>query len=270
MKLLFSEYKSDYDHYIFPYAIWGFPEGKETPAACFSRGFLPSSVNMDRFYLCRNIRVCLADFQPSSENRRIIRKGDGIVERLVPREAFDYSTKRRDFFKQYADQRLGEDVMSYDRLDKIINSRMTSHLLVFDDQDTAKEVGAVVLYMEPPAMAYYYFAFYDLDYQQRSLGMYMMTRAVAFCQEAGLEYLYLGSCYSRQALYKTQFKGMQFSTGFRWSNNLKELKYLLNRDSGQVEAHLLEGQEYLKQFYDGGLASLRDGDSGFRIVDDDR
>ena len=85
MKLLFSEYKSDYDHYIFPYAIWGFPEGEETAADCFNRGFLPSSVNMDRFYLCRNIRVSLADFEPSSENRRIMRKGEGIGARLVSR-----------------------------------------------------------------------------------------------------------------------------------------------------------------------------------------
>ena len=180
---------------------------------------------------------------------------------------FDYNDERRTFFKQYADQRLGENVMSYERLDKILRSPMTSHLLVFEDSQSEKEVGVVVLYMEPPAMAYYYFAFYDLDYQKRSLGMYMMTRAVVFCQEAGLDYLFLGSCYSRQALYKTQFKGMQFSTGFRWSDNLRELKYLLNRDAGEVDAHLLESGEYLQQFYEDGLPGLRDGESGFRVED---
>src|SRR5688572_8741396 len=74
MKLLFSEAKADYDHYIFPYAIWAFPEAGETPGDLFNQGFLPSSRNLDRFYLCRQVRVNLAQFKPSSENRRILRK----------------------------------------------------------------------------------------------------------------------------------------------------------------------------------------------------
>ena len=32
MKIVFSEYKSDYDNYIFPYAIWAFPEADDYPA----------------------------------------------------------------------------------------------------------------------------------------------------------------------------------------------------------------------------------------------
>ena len=39
MKLLFSEHKSDYAHYLFPYAVWAFPESGETPADLFSHGF---------------------------------------------------------------------------------------------------------------------------------------------------------------------------------------------------------------------------------------
>jgi len=67
VKLLFSEQKSDYDHYQFPYAIWAIPEPGENPADIFDAGFLPSSRNLDRFYLCRQVRVNLARFKPSSE-----------------------------------------------------------------------------------------------------------------------------------------------------------------------------------------------------------
>ena len=35
MKLAFSESQPDYDHYIFPYAVWAFPERGETPADFF-------------------------------------------------------------------------------------------------------------------------------------------------------------------------------------------------------------------------------------------
>ena len=36
MKLLFSEQKSDYDHYQFPYAIWAVPEAGESPSDIFN------------------------------------------------------------------------------------------------------------------------------------------------------------------------------------------------------------------------------------------
>ena len=72
MKLAFSESQPDYGHYIFPYAIWAFPEPGETPADFFDRGFLPSSRDLDRFYLCRQVRVNLRQYRTSSENRRIL------------------------------------------------------------------------------------------------------------------------------------------------------------------------------------------------------
>ena len=81
MKLLFSEHKPDYGNYIFPYAIWAVPERGESPADIFNAGFLPSSRNLDRFYLCRHVRVNLEKFKPSSENRRVLRKGESVAAR---------------------------------------------------------------------------------------------------------------------------------------------------------------------------------------------
>src|SRR6185312_7456775 len=142
MKLLFSEQNSDYEHYQFPYAIWAVPEDGETPADIFDAGFLPSSRYLDRFYLCRQVRVNLAKFKPSSENRRILRKGLDIDVRLVAREKFDYTPARREFFKTYADIRFGKDVMTYERLDSLFESPIISHLLVFTDARNGSEVGA--------------------------------------------------------------------------------------------------------------------------------
>src|SRR6266850_5741117 len=119
MKLLFSEAKADYSRYIFPYALWAFPETGETPADLFDHGFLPSSRNLDRFYLCRQVRVDLRQYRPSSENRRILRKGEDITASLIPRAEFDYTPERREFYKTYADIKFGKDVMSYDRLDSL-------------------------------------------------------------------------------------------------------------------------------------------------------
>lgn len=248
MRLLFSEHKTDYGHYIFPYAIWGVPEEGETPADFFHHGFLPSSRELDRFYLCRHVRVNLAQYGTSSENRRILRKGEGITVTLVPRAQFDYTPERREFFKTYADIKFGQDIMSYERLDSLFSGRITSHLLVFRDAKTSAEIGVATLYLEPERMAYYYYAFYDLKYYRRNLGMFMMTSAVEFFAARKYAHLYLGSCYNRNALYKTQFAGAEFFNGVRWSDDLAELKFLIKRDSAEVKHHLLETEEYREQF----------------------
>ena len=256
MNLLFSEAKADYSRYIFPYALWAFPEPGETPADLFNHGFLPSSRNLDRFYLCRQVRVDLRRFRPSSENRRILRKGEGITAALVSRAQFDYTPARREFFKNYADIKFGKDVMSYERLDLLFGSKITSHVLVFTDSGTGAEVGVVTLYLEPSALAFYYYAFYDLNYYTRNLGMFMMTTAVNLFAERGFQFLYLGSCYVENALYKTQFPGAEFFNGVRWSANLDELKFLIRRDQSEVRQHLLESEEYRGAFYETELPQL--------------
>ena len=251
MKLLFSESKPDYGHYIFPYAIWAFPEAGETAADLFNQGFLPSSRELDRFYLCRQVRVRLKCYHPSSENRRIVRKGDGFAVQLVPRADFEYTSARREFFKTYADIKFGKDTMPYERLDSLFEGKLTSHVLVVTDTASGGEVGVATLYLQPPVLAYYYYAFYDLNYYSRNLGMFMMTSAVNLFANQGFEFLYLGSCYSQNALYKTQFAGSEFFNGVRWSDNLDELKYLIRRD--RHDQHLLECEEYRQIFYEGEL-----------------
>jgi len=256
MKLLFSEQKSDYDHYQFPYAIWAVPEDGETPADIFNAGFLPSSRNLDRFYLCRQVRVNLAKFKPSSENRRILRKGAGIDVKLVPRDKFDYTPERRQFFKTYADIKFGKDVMTFERLDALFASPIISHLLMFTDTEKGSEIGVATLYLEGKSLAFYYYAFYDLNYYARNLGMFMMTSAAALFAERGCRQLYLGTCYSDNALYKTQFAGAEFFNGFRWSGDLSELKFIIQRDQKELYQHLLETDEYREEFYGGDLGKI--------------
>jgi arginyl-tRNA--protein-N-Asp/Glu arginylyltransferase len=264
MKLLFSEQKSDYEHYQFPYAIWALPETNETPADIFNAGFLPSSRDLDRFYLCRQIRVNLAKFKPSSENRRILRKGEGVDVKFVPRDKYDYTPERRQFFKTYADIKFGKDVMSFDRLDSLFGSPIISHLLVFSDAKTGEEIGVATLYAEGKELAYYYYAFYDLNYYARNLGMFMMTSAVALFAGRNFGHLYLGTCYSQTALYKTQFAGAEFFNGFRWSGDLDELKFIIKRDKKELYQHLLESDEYREQFYKDDLNKVSSA-SEFRV-----
>lgn len=264
MKLLFSEAKPEYRQYVFPYVIWAFPEPGESPADLFDAGFLPSSKKLDRYYLNRHLRVDLARFKPSSENRRILRKGEGFRIRIVPRSEFEFSAAVRDFCLRYADRRLGERVISRERLDELFASPLVTHVLICAEQGSGREIGYAVLYVVPGRLAYYYFSYYDLELVAKNLGMFMMTSAVTHFAEAGFRHIYLGTCYSKNGLYKGQFAGCEFFSGTRWSSNLDELKFLLARQEQAPPGHLLEDPDYLER-YAAPLPELS-ARSAFRVV----
>ena len=252
MKLVFSETAPDYSRYQYPYVVWAMPEPGETPADLFAAGFMPASPQLDRFTLARHLRVPLIGFRPSSENRRILRRGEGIRADLRPRADFDYSAARRVRWLAFAEGRFGPGVMPAARLDALMDSPAVSHLLHFTDTATDREVGTALLYLELPRMAFYYYAFYDLGDRARNLGMFMMTRAVVHFAELGCEHLYLGTCYSVRAKYKWQFAGVEFFNGFRWSADEAELDHLLARDP--AGAHWLGEAGCLDRF--GGSTGL--------------
>lgn len=260
MKLLFSEAQPDYARYLYPYVIWGLPEPGETPADFFAAGFLPASPRLDRFYLCRQLRLPLAGFEPNTENRRILRKGAGIEATLVPRATFAYTAAHRATWLAYAAERFGPGVMTRARLDTLLSSPVISHLLVFHDSATRQEVGAVLLYLEPPRVAFYYYAFYELTGRDRNLGLVMMTQAAEWFAAQGYAHLHLGTCYSERALYKTRFDGLEYFNGFRWSADLAELRRLTRRPA--IEGHLAAEPDF--QALHGGLEAMARA-SGFSV-----
>jgi len=260
MKLLFSEAAPDATHYVYPYAVWGFLEPDETPADAFASGFLPGTAAMDRFYLVRQLRVPLAEWKPSSENRRLLRKASRLRAELIPRARFDFTESRRTAWLAFAEARFGVGVMPGARLDRLMSGAVITHLLHFTDVATGAAVGTVLMFLEPPQVAFYYYAFYSLEPGERSAGMEMMNRAVEYFSQAGMAHLYLGSCYSEAALYKTQFEPLEFFNGFRWSRNLGELKQLVR--TPLAGRHRLETPEFM-ELQPAPLAELARG-SAFR------
>ena len=261
MKLLFSEAPPDYARYLYPYVVWAYPEPGETPADLFEAGFLPSLPDLTRFYLGRQLRLPLAGWKPNSENRRILRKGAGWQCRLIPRAEFDDTPARRASWLAYAAERFHPGAMPPERLERLMSNRVISHLLQFADLATGAELGTVLLHLESPRVAYYYFAFYDLACNDRNLGMFMMTRAAELFAASGHTHLYLGTCYSERALYKTQFDGVEFFNGHRWTADLDALRHLIRTPS---ETHRLDEAAYVALLEGGSLdAAIA---SGFRIA----
>jgi hypothetical protein len=252
MKLLFSEAPSDYANYLFPYVVWGFLEPGERPAEAFARGFLPSLPDLSRFYLCRQVRVRLDRFQPSSENRRILRKGEGLDLAIVPRAQFEWTLERREFCETYARARWTSPP-SPGRIDRLFHAPMTTHVGVFLDRDGVDR-GLVTLYQDEGTW-FYSNAFYEPD-APAGRGAFLMTSMVDCLARDGQGFLHLGTCYSRSALYKTQFAGVEFHTGNGWSADLEDLKFRIAREDSSPSAHLLEDPAYAERWLLGGADKL--------------
>ena len=253
MKILFSESSPDYAGYVFPYAVWGFLEAGERPADALAKGFLPSLPDLSRFYLCRQIRIDLKRFVPSSENRRILRKGEGIEFTLLERDRFDWTPSRRALCLEYASRRWSNPP-SPERIDRIFHSALTTHVVIFRDT-TGKEIGLVSLFRDGGTW-FYSNAFYEPDNPLKSLGGFLMTETVQRLADLGMEFLHLGTCYSRSALYKTQFDGVEFFNGNRWSADLGELKHLIDRQEKETPGHLLEEDAYCDKWVSEGIEQL--------------
>lgn len=240
MRLLFSEAPPDYGHYVFPWVVWAFPDAGETPSHMLRCGFLPSARDLSRWYMARQIRVDLTAFAPSSENRRVLRKGAGLACELVPSSEFTLSAAAREVCLRYASERFGAGVMGEERLSGVFGSAMTSHVLVC--RDGAEEIGWVALLLDRQETAFYSYAFFEPSGRVRNLGMFLMTHCVDRLACDGFRHIHLGTCYSEGALYKTQFPGTEFWDGVAWRTDLAALKRMLSRGG---PGHLLEDPRWL-------------------------
>src|SRR5207248_3080189 len=106
--------------------------------------------------------------------------------------------------------------------DATFASSAVTHVMIFNETSSGRELGFAVLFVQEQRMAHYWFAFYELDYLARNLGMFMMTSAVQFFAQQKFHHIYLGTCYSQRALYKSQFAGCEFFNGYKWSSSLEE------------------------------------------------
>ena len=269
MKLFFSEFKANYQKYHFPYQVWLLKEAGDEAEKIYENGFLPIRSIPNVYYLARSIRVDLEKFEQSSENRRILRKTEGFESDLVPISEFNYTPQIQKFCKDYLAKKFGQESITAAGIKSIFKSGIYNYVFVWKERKTQKEIGYAVSFISPSFVQYAH-AFYDLRYFEQSLGARMMLEAVNWAKESNKKYIYLGTCYEKNALYKTEFKGVEFFNGFRWSQNLEELKELVRdrparqQPSPQAMAggdrvdgeYLLKNKEYLEKFYQSDLKSI--------------
>ncbi|MGI9532703.1 GNAT family N-acetyltransferase [Lutimonas sp.] len=235
MILFRSESFVDYKTYTFNYASYCIKEHQKELPEIYAKGFLPYSNDIDlkqeTYYLARSLRVNLKDFKESSENRRVSRKIEPLSPsfKVIPINQFNVDDA--DFKKyciDFAKQRFSEPISS-ERLNYILHAESISHVFQFELEN--KTVGYVISIIEQGCL-HYWFAFFNLDQQEYSLGKWMMFSVIKWAHEQGMEHVYLGTCYGEKSLYKVRdFKGLSYFDGNQWIHDVKLLKSKCKSDA---------------------------------------
>jgi hypothetical protein len=236
MKLFFSEFPPSYQKYYFPYQVYLIKEKGDDIASLYENGFLPSRIREDLYYLARGLRINLQEFVLSSENRRILRKTDYLSMYTSTAADFNYDYRIAKLGKDFFDSKFGKGTMSAYKIKWLFTSGAYSHVFVYQDKAKENTIGYCVGMMLSGILHYAY-PFYDTSYTDQNMGMGMMLRAIITAQQQGLKYAYLGTVYTEASLYKTQFKGCEYFTGFGWNSDVDELKQLIRSSSN---GHVLE------------------------------
>jgi leucyl-tRNA---protein transferase len=257
MKIFLSENKPQYQTYTFNYAVYALKESQAELDTIYAKGFLPysanSSIEPEVFYMARSLRVEIADFQDSSENRRVSRLIEplGIQLKVLPKSDFDlHSVAFRDLSSKYIAERIGDDNMSEERWDYILSRETGSHFFVFE---SAERPYGYVLAAITEQSVQYWFALFDTAFMRsHSLGKYMMWAVIDWAKQNQKDYVYLGTAYKPAALYKIRdHKGLSFFDGNSWNKDIKLLKNLCETDLESAEADSFKLMEdpnaYLKQ-----------------------
>jgi arginyl-tRNA--protein-N-Asp/Glu arginylyltransferase len=187
----------------------------------YNRGFVFTRIDKGVMHQTRSVRIDLSKFEPSSENRRVLKKVEGMEI-----EAFDlpypaYSWELGKLAKDFYEEKFGPGIMSANKIKEMMTGDLNFNFLLKFGND-----GYVICYKNPEIFHYSY-PFYDLTESPKDMGLGMMTKAIQGVKKKGHKYMYLGSLQRPTDTYKLQFAGLEWFDGKEWSADLKKVKTIL-------------------------------------------
>jgi arginyl-tRNA--protein-N-Asp/Glu arginylyltransferase len=197
----------------------------ESISKMYDNGFVFTRIGKGVMHQTRSVRIDLKKFELSSENRRILRKGEEIslTKKQIPHA--EYSWKIAKLAKDFYDVKAG-GAFSANKIKELIERGENFNSLYVFSSET-EPLGYAICYQNEKILHYSY-PFYDLKNAPKDMGLIMMTKAIADAQMRSLEYVYLGSLQRPSDTYKLQFSGIEWFDGKKWQSNLEKVKMILN------------------------------------------
>jgi arginyl-tRNA--protein-N-Asp/Glu arginylyltransferase len=201
----------------------------ENIASMYDRGYVFTRIGKGVMHQTRSVRINLNEFELSSENRRILKKTDGLclIDYTLPLKEYDYKIGK--LAKDFYDTKFEPGIMSAQKVKEMITDVSKSNfnrLLAFEPIEADRQLGNVICYAND-SMLHYSYPFYDLNSSAKDMGLGMMIRAIDHAKKSGMKYFYLGSLQRPGDVYKLQFKGLEWFGGNEWTADIEAAKELL-------------------------------------------
>jgi arginyl-tRNA--protein-N-Asp/Glu arginylyltransferase len=242
MKIITSEFGHSYETYSFAYTLYAKREEGDNLETMYERGFLPFSGAKkvyDMFYMARSVRSYVRNWEPTSENRRVLRKFDGeFVKMSRSVEDLRHDEGFFDICLSYFNLAHG-NVMPRERLELILDTGLISRIIEYRKDETPV---AYLLLVEGENFSHYWFSFFKQEYMKSALGMWLALDHIREIKDKK-EYFYFGTGYAEKALYKTNVEPLSFWNGTEWINDTKLLKELCRSDGVR---HIDNHKDYFK------------------------
>ena len=195
-------------------------ESAETISRMYGNGFVFTRLEKGLMHQTRSVRIDLSKFELSSENRRILRKGEKILyeEHTIPFSNYSWEIGKmaKDFYDVKA-----RGSFSANKIKEIITTGHNFNTLL-----SFSNLGYAICYKNSH-MLHYCYPFYHLENSLKDMGLIMMNQAIAEAHTFGLHYVYLGSLQRPNDVYKLQFSGMEWFDGEKWQGDLEIVKEIL-------------------------------------------
>lgn len=195
----------------------------------YQEGYLFTREGKGAMYQTRSLRIDLEKFELSSENRRILRKTEGLSLERHPLPCLDYHWSIGKMAKDFYDTKFGKGTFSVNKVKELLTEPTKSNFnIAFRYYAGAeKELVGFCIALETNELLHYCYPFYQLNSAVANLGLGMMLKAIVWAQEQKKKYVYLGSFSRPTDTYKLQFSGVEWWDGKKWETDLEELKKIL-------------------------------------------
>lgn len=182
----------------------------------YQAGLLPQRNSSTSFYQDENCssRCDLSLFNPSSENRRILKKTDSFTFQKVPLSDFVYKPSVQKEIISWV-RGLGWNFPA-SSIKTVFTNHIFNYLYIWYDQN--KQICAYSIVYQGKNISHIAYVFYNPVYAHNDLPIRLSLQTIIDSSNLHLKYCYLGrfNPETKLGFYKRNFPGFQYFTQGTW------------------------------------------------------
>ena len=178
----------------------------------YQNGLLPQRNNKDLFYFQTSSRSNLANFNLSSENRRILRKTEEFTFEKIPLKDFVFDLKiQKEIYSWIKSLGWNYPISS---VKNVFKNHIFNYLYIWKDSQNNTVAYSICYFSKN--ISHIAYVFYDPELTHGNLPIRLVLQVVIDSHELGLKFCYLGRFSVDSGFYKRNMPGFEYFKDQNW------------------------------------------------------